>query len=233
MAQNATPAPAQANEAPKNHSANSVQNFEVSREVRSSRAALGEVKRLSVAVLLRASTTPDPKTGKPVEKVMSEAETQRLTQLLQQAVGFDGERGDRVSLVSTNYADEQPLSSRSWYDAPWLEDAIRQGGILLVLVVVVLGALRPLLVRLMSAADYAALQSETVMGEGETIEVQEGESLEDIKARLKPKKTAITAEMLDTANSYDDKVAVIRILVGDDSSRVTAVLKQMIQRDLN
>jgi flagellar M-ring protein FliF len=39
--------------------------------------------------------------------------------------------------------------------------------------------------------------------------------------------------MLDTANSYDDKVAVIRILVGDDSSRVTAVLKQMIQRDLN
>ena len=233
LAQNAAPAPAQANEAPKNHSANSVQNFEVSREVRSSRAALGEVKRLSVAVLLRASTTPDPKTGKPVEKVMSEAETQRLTQLLQQAVGFDGERGDRVSLVSTNFADDQPLSSRSWYDAPWLEDAIRQGGILLVLVVVVLGALRPLLVRLMSAADYAALQSETVMGEGETIEVQEGESLEDIKARLKPKKTAITAEMLDTANSYDDKVAVIRILVGDDSSRVTAVLKQMIQRDLN
>ena len=233
LAQNATPTPAQANEPPKNHSANSVQNFEVSREVRSSRAALGEVKRLSVAVLLRASTTPDPKTGKPVEKVMSEAETQRLTQLLQQAVGFDGERGDRVSLVSTNFADEQPLALRSWYDAPWLEDAIRQGGILLVLVVVVLGALRPLLVRLMSAADYAALQSETVMGEGETIEVQEGESLEDIKARLKPKKTAITAEMLDTANSYDDKVAVIRILVGDDSSRVTAVLKQMIQRDLN
>ena len=233
LAQNASPTPAQASEPPKNHSANSVQNFEVSREVRSSRAALGEVKRLSVAVLLRASTTPDPKTGKPVEKVMSEAETQRLTQLLQQAVGFDGERGDRVSLVSTNFADEQPLALRSWYDAPWLEDAIRQGGILLVLVVVVLGALRPLLVRLMSAADYAALQSETVMGEGETIEVQEGESLEDIKARLKPKKTAITAEMLDTANSYDDKVAVIRILVGDDSSRVTAVLKQMIQRDLN
>ena len=233
LAQNATPAASQTSEPPKNHSASSVQNFEVSREVRSSRQALGEVKRLSVAVLLRASTTPDPKTGKPVEKVMSEAETQRLTQLLQQAVGFDGERGDRVSLVSTNFADEQPMASRSWYDAPWLEDAIRQGGILLVLIVVVLGALRPLLTRLMSAADYAALQSESVMGDGETIEVQEGESLEDIKARLKPKKTAITAEMLDTANSYDDKVAVIRILVGDDSSRVTAVLKQMIQRDLN
>jgi flagellar M-ring protein FliF len=210
-----------------------LQNFEVSREVRSSKAALGEVKRLSVAVLLRSSTTVDPKTGKSVEKAMTEAESTRLTNLLQQAVGFDQDRGDRVSILSTSFADEQPMVSRSWYDAPWVEDAIRQGGILLVLAVIVLGALRPLLVRLMSRADYAALQSETVMGEGETIEVQEGESLEDIKARLKPKKTAITAEMLDTANSYDDKVAVIRILVGDDSSRVTAVLKQMIQRDLN
>ncbi|NDF64302.1 MAG: hypothetical protein EB096_03885 [Betaproteobacteria bacterium] len=111
------------------------------------------------------------------------------------------------------------MAMRSWYDAPWLEDAIRQGGILLVLIVVVLGALRPLLTRLMSAADYAALQSESVMGDGETIEVQEGESLEDIKARLKPKKTAITAEMLDTANSYDDKVALVRMLVAEWTSK--------------
>ena len=38
----------------------------------------------------------------------------------------------------------------------------------------------------------------------------EGESLEDIKAKLKPKKAAISPEMLTTANTYDDKVA------GDD-----------------
>ena len=48
----------------------------------------------------------------------------------------------------------------------------------------------------------------------EKIEVQEGESLEDIKAKLKPKKSAISAEMLDTANTYDDKVAVVRMIVG-------------------
>ena len=36
--------------------------------------------------------------------------------------------------------------------------------------------------------------------------------LEDIKAKLKPKKAAISLEMLDTANTYDDKVAVIRRL---------------------
>jgi flagellar M-ring protein FliF len=71
-----------------------------------------------------------------------------------------------------------------------------------------------------------------VVGEGESIEVREGESLEEIKARLKPKKAAISAELLDTANTYDDKVTLIRMLVGDDAARVTAVLKQFIQRDL-
>ena len=57
----------------------------------------------------------------------------------------------------------------------------------------------------------------------------EGESLEDIKAKLRPKKSTISAEMLDTANTYDDKVALIRLLVAEDSGRVANVLKKMIR----
>ena len=63
------------------------------------------------------------------------------------------------------------------------------------------------------------------------IEVQEGESLEDIKAKLKPKKAAISAEMLDTANTYDDKVAVIRMIVGDEAARVSSVFKNMMEKE--
>jgi len=61
------------------------------------------------------------------------------------------------------------------------------------------------------------------------IQLGEGESLEDIKAKLKPKKSSISADMLDTANTYDDKVALIRMLVAEDSARVANVLKRMIQ----
>ena len=60
------------------------------------------------------------------------------------------------------------------------------------------------------------------------IEFEEGETLEDIKAKLKPKKSTISLDMLDTANSYDDKVAIIRMLVSEDSTRVANVLKRMI-----
>jgi len=73
---------------------------------------------------------------------------------------------------------------------------------------------------------------ETMDEPPQEIEIQEGESLEEIKARmssLKPKKPTISADMLNTANTYDDKVALIRMIVSDDSTRVAGVLKNMIQ----
>ena len=38
--------------------------------------------------------------------------------------------------------------------------------------------------------------------------------------------------MLDTANSYDDKVTVVRMLVSQDAKRVALVLKNLITRDI-
>jgi flagellar M-ring protein FliF len=230
---NAANASNAANDGPKNKQSNSLRNYEVSREVKSTRPALGEVRRISVAVLLRAGVTTDAN-GKQVEKPLPDDERARLTDLLQEAVGYDKTRGDRVAIVSSGFVDEQPLLTRSWYDAPWLEDAVKQILVLLVLAVIVLGALKPFLSRLMTTSEVVAAGDDPLLGQSaDSIEVRQGETLEDIKARLKPKKAAISAEMLDTANTYDDKVMLIRMLVGDDAARVTAVMKNLIQRDLN
>ena len=61
------------------------------------------------------------------------------------------------------------------------------------------------------------------------IQEEEPESLDDIKAKLKPKKSTISADMLDTANSYDDKVALVRYLVAEDAGRVANVIRKMIK----
>ena len=216
----------------KARSSTTVSNYEVSREVRSTRRAVGEIKRLSLAVVVRSGTQMDAE-GKPIEKPLTDSERDRLTSLLQEAVGYVPDRGDKITLISSSFADEQKIEGRSWYDAPWLEDAIKQIAIVLILGVVVLGALKPFLERLLDRSMSSSMGTdEPVVGEGEQIEVREGESLEDIKARLKPKKNAISAEMLDTANTYDDKVTLIRMLVGDDAARVTAVLKTLISKDV-
>jgi flagellar M-ring protein FliF len=68
--------------------------------------------------------------------------------------------------------------------------------------------------------------------EEEEVELHDGESLEELKARMqsmKPKKPTFSADMLDTANSYDDKVALIRMLVSQESGRVAMVLKNMVK----
>ncbi len=226
-------ATANATDAARNKSSTTVRNYEVSKEVRSTRRATGDIKRLSLAVVVLSGSIAD-ENGKMVEKPLGDDEKGRLTQLLQEAVGYSAERGDKLTIISSSFAEEKKYEARSWYDAPWLEDAIKQIAIVLILGVVVLGALKPFLERLLDRSMTASMRTdEPVVGDGETIEVREGESLEQIKARLKPKKAAISAEMLDTANTYDDKVTLIRMLVGDDATRVTAVLKSLIQRDLN
>jgi len=82
-----------------------------------------------------------------------------------------------------------------------------------------------------AAAEAAKASAEGGDAEAE-MELQEGESLEELKARmssLKPKKQTIPADLLNTANSYDDKVALIRMIVSDNSTRVASVLRHMIQ----
>lgn len=80
-------------------------------------------------------------------------------------------------------------------------------------------------------AERLAAASEEPEGPKEA-ELADGESLEDLKARmgnLKPKKQAIPTDLLNNANSYDDKVALIRMIVADNSGRVAGVMRGMIE----
>jgi hypothetical protein len=76
-------------------------------------------------------------------------------------------------------------------------------------------------------------EPEEELAEGE-IEIREGESLAEIKERIrkeqqKAKKPTIPPELLNSANSYEDKVGVVRMVVQSDQSRVASVIRSMIQ----
>ncbi len=85
-----------------------------------------------------------------------------------------------------------------------------------------------------TAAEETADESEEeALGEGE-IEIREGETLAEIKERIrkeqqKAKKPTIPPELLNTANSYEDKVGVVRMVVQTDQTRVASVIRGMIQ----
>ncbi len=82
-------------------------------------------------------------------------------------------------------------------------------------------------------AEAEVVEEEEALAEGE-IEIREGESLAEIKERIrkeqqKAKKPTIPPELLNSANSYEDKVGVVRMVVQTDQSRVAAVIRGMIQ----
>ena len=83
--------------------------------------------------------------------------------------------------------------------------------------------------------DVEEPKADAAADDPDSMVMAEGESLEDFRERLKksaaPKKSTISADMLDTANTYDDKVALLRLLVAEDSGRVATVLKTMIRLD--
>jgi len=83
------------------------------------------------------------------------------------------------------------------------------------------------------AAEVTAEDAEEALAEGE-IEMREGETLADIKDRMrkeqqKAKKPSIPPELLNGAKSYEDKVGVVRMVVQSDQARVASAIRGMIQ----
>jgi flagellar M-ring protein FliF len=231
----------------------STRNYEMDRSVRHTKSATGGIQRLSVAVAINERPpTAQPKNDKGEDQPATPnpytpEEVERMQQLVRGVVGFDEARKDVVSVVQAKFEPEAPMD----LSVPWHKDEstmtnIKSGFLGLLFVAFLMVVVRPVVMHMMNrdkeaaqsaavavqqaqadavAAEAAALEAETAA----TMEMGPNETLEEMKAKMKPKKPNISAEMLDTANTYDDKVALIRMIVSDDSARVASVLKNMIK----
>ena len=218
----------------KQRSQTSVKNYEVSRKVETTTAQYGQITKIKAAVIIREMKSVSPEGTVTFEK-FSDEKLVEIKSLVQEALGFDQARGDSVTVTSSPFVDALEAEIVPWYENESIKELAQQLVTVLILAIVIFGALHPLLKRVLVPAGYTSGVGSVALDEDddvdEKIEVQEGESLEDIKAKLKPKKSSISAEMLDTANTYDDKVAVIRMIVGDEAGRVSSVFKSMIEKD--
>ena len=220
----------------KSQSSSSIKNYEVSKRVTAIRNPTGQIKRIVAAILVRDKLVVN-ELGENVLQKLSEEEKNNLESLVKDAIGFKQERGDSITISSGEFIDDIELSVVPWYENSAIRELLGKLFTILILAIVTFGALRPLLNRILvpvggTASDGAigAAAIDEDEEEEDKIEVQEGESLEDIKAKLKPKKSAISPDMLDTANTYDDKVAVIRMIVGDEAGRVSSVFKALMKQ---
>ena len=222
------------NDTLRSSSSSEVKNYEVSRTVSSTMKPSHRIQKINAAVLIRDEVIIDPETGAKTTLPMSEEMQLKIEKLVGDTIGIDVNRGDSLTVSSSTFIDTLEGVRTNWYETGWFRSTVNQFGMIVILGIIVLGIIRPLLSRILVPA--SAVTGVGTSDEDEidldTVEVGAGESLEDIKAKLKPKKQAISAEMLDTANTYDDKVAVIRMIVADESDRVANVFKSMLNKDM-
>jgi flagellar M-ring protein FliF len=233
-----------------NVTARSTRNYELDRSVRHVKSATGTVERLSVAVVIKErAPLVQPKDDKgvapePQPNPYKPEEIERMQSLVRSVVGFNEARGDVITVIPARFEPEPVIDlSVPWYKDEAIMDQIKSGVLGLLFVVFLLLVVRPAVMHMLGreqaekdAAAALAQAQAMPLGDGElspedmnAIQLGEGETLEQLKAKLKPKKSNISMEMLDTANSYDDKVALVRMIVAEDSARVASVLKNMIK----
>ena len=227
-------------------SSTNLRNYEVSKTYETVKNPSNLITRIDAALLIRDRKVINPDTGLETYEPVPEEVITQVENLVKSALGIKEERGDSLTVTSQPFVEEFEGFVTKWYEGQWFRSIVEKSLLVLLIAVVALGVVRPMLnkilvptastnsvMELYAEAETMAEVAAKRATETDAVEVDEGESLDEIKAKLKPKKKAgVSADMLDTANTYDDKVALVRIIVTEEASRVANVFKQLMREDL-
>ena len=134
----------------------------------------------------------------PVVAAFTEAELERFTNLVKGVVGFNEARGDTVTVVAAAFEKPVPIESLvKWYENAQVMSTAKSLGAAVTFVVLLFVVVRPVLKSYLPQVEVVEETTRTRRADGELTEEElamiqdeeEPESLEDIKAKLKPKKT--------------------------------------------
>lgn len=210
---------------PLNQNKSATINYELDKTVQHIKRSIGSVKRLSVAVVVNYKAEKDPRGSvKPVP--LTDAEMSKINDLVREAVGYSKDRGDTLNIANTAFTEpeREPPVALPWWKDPQviaiLKEAARWLALLVVLLVVWRGVVRPLMHTVIppkEAGGEAAEEEELSPAEA-LAEAQEKGFEEDIPPEV------LEAELAKM--SYEKKVARAKELTAKDPKMVAQMLKE-------
>lgn len=202
-------------------------NYEIDRTISHIKNSVGNIRRLSVAVVLDDKLTLVD--GNLERTPLDEDELQKYRRLIMDAVGLDELRGDSLTVINASFVepkddffDDTPL----WQE-PWIIDVVKQILAGLALLVIVFGVIRPLL-RDLSKKDEAYLEyPEDVAEEEEDITGSEeiAEALEKMNKELEEK---VSQDSMVNAEEAD-LLEKVRGIASADPKLASMIIKQWVQ----
>ena len=211
-------------------SRSSVRNYEIDRTLTHTRQGPGRVRRITAAVLVDNVPAAAGKDGKPALRALTDPELKRIESLVQQAVGFDPQRGDAVSVVNAPFARDIAAENEEEKTPLWEHPRAMEflrivvGG--LAVLALILFVLRPMFRQLMGAKPEQkkkklANEATVIPLEDEEIPVALSASTPDAPVQALPPGTM----------TFDDKLEVARAAVSNDSKRVAQVVRDWVESD--
>lgn len=220
-AEGAAPAP------PVNVRKESTRNYEMDRTVSYTRQELGRVRRVTVALAVDDMKVVNPDTGEVTYEPWPEQELQRLSMLVRDAVGYSASRGDSVTVMNTAFAPEEAyeFETPGFWEQPWFWDLMKQVLAGLVILVLVLGLLRPTLKSLSGGGRRDRDDEAGPNGYGDYDDAGSDDAL----------RQAMTAQddllLPGATDSYDRQLNALKGLIAEDPARVSQVLRQWVNVD--
>jgi flagellar M-ring protein FliF len=218
-------------------SSQTTRNYEMDREIRYVRNKGAKVEKISVAVvindLVKVPNTEGQAEGAAVAVGYSQEDLDRFSDLIKGVIGFDETRGDTVKIIAIPFDEPELIEEASipWYSNDQILNLIKIIFGSLAFIAIIFFVVRPAMKSYsnfsLAAKAMGGKDGELTAAELNMLSSGNSGSISDIRAKLKPKKSGLSADMLNTANTYDDKVALVRLLVAEDAGRVANVLKKM------
>lgn len=217
-------------EPPSNTRSQATRNFELDRTISFTRHEKGRLRRLSVAVVVDDRMLPGPD-GARVRTPWTEAELERLSILVRDAVGFSAMRGDSVNVLNESFVD---LDSPEIIDPPWWENDTyqffaKQAAGLLIILILLVGLLRPVMKSLTAAGlESRAEEDQKQLAALQAAGVDSFDSLSDETVTLTG---GDSLALPSPEESYEQQLNAVKGLVAEDGGRVAQVIKRWINEE--
>ncbi|WP_379551833.1 flagellar basal-body MS-ring/collar protein FliF [Qipengyuania sp. DGS5-3] len=193
-------------------------DYALDREVAVTSSRPGGLARLSVAVALSEEA---------LEKI-APADEEQLQALISAAVGAQEDRGDQVTVMVGGF--EPPVAVETpFYDTSWFAMALRYGGALLALLLVLLLGVRPLLAILRGDTKEATdADDDTADDETNEDEDEEANPLANIETSNPSPGQPHTQGQLPAPQNLNEQVALARQLAVEQPERAVTALQRML-----
>ncbi|MBT9568123.1 MAG: flagellar M-ring protein FliF, partial [Thiobacillus sp.] len=212
---------------PINTRKDSTTNYELDKTVQHIRQPVGQIKRLSVAVLVNQKVETDNQ-GKARPIPPTAEELKRINDLAREAMGFSEARGDTLNVASAPFTEvrEEVVDTPIWKDPELTAFARELVKYLLVAGVaayLLFGVLRPLVRTLTTPAEGedGAIRDVTLDEDGQPIGIEGGSSAAQLQ--LSPEARA----QMD----FETKLQAARTMANNDPKAIAEVIKHWVNGD--